>query len=102
MFTYNRTPPTMTFASMAITTILVAPAFEESLPVFFGAAVESLVYQFRHVHRLVIVARGRDGWAVGWHHVCNDFRLYARTELHDNNKMRKEAMLGLQKEDGMR
>jgi hypothetical protein len=92
----------MTFASMAIATILIAPAFEQSLPVFFGAAVESLVYQFRHVHRLVIVVRGRDGWAVGWHRVYNNYRLYTKTGLHNNNAMGKEAMLGLQKEDGMR
>jgi hypothetical protein len=90
MRTYNRTPTTMTFAPVAVTTVHIAPASPQSLPIFFRATLELLIDQFRYVLQRVIFALGGNGWAVGRHHKCTELLKV----IQDANQVKVAIVMG--------
>ena len=57
---------------MTITTVTIAPASLQSLPIFLGAILITLVNQLSHVgERVIDVVRG-DNRGVEWHYVHNN------------------------------
>jgi hypothetical protein len=60
METHDRTPTAKPFAAMTVAAVKIAPAFDQSVPVVFGAALIAFEQQCGHVLGHVVIHAGND------------------------------------------